>query len=198
VSTGRPQDPARDIAILDAALELIAEVGYVPMTVDAVATRAGTSKATIYRRWANKKEIVLAAVARHRADQSPWSADTGTLREDLLAHAGHFAEVLRGYDGRLAVGLVQARSSHPELIDELELQFSSGARLSPAVIERAVRRGELSRPADHELFEEVVASVMFMRWLRSGSMDADFLEHVVDDLALPVIRHAAGGGHPSS
>ncbi|MEA5360784.1 TetR/AcrR family transcriptional regulator [Amycolatopsis sp., V23-08] len=183
----RPLDPTRDARILDAVLELIAEAGYVSMTIDAVAARSGTSKATIYRRWRNKHEIALAAMTRYHGRHTSWSVDTGTFRGDLAAHTRRFAEVLNGFDGRLAVGLVQARASDPELLDELETRFSSGARLPPEVIERAVARGELSGPVDAGLFEEVVASVLFMRWMWRLPMDAGFLDHVVDDLAVPVL-----------
>ncbi|QKV73740.1 TetR/AcrR family transcriptional regulator [Amycolatopsis sp. Hca4] len=187
----RPLDPTRDARILDAVLELLAEAGYVSMTIDAVAARSGTSKATIYRRWRNKREITVAAMARYQRNRTSWSVDTGTFRGDLLAHTRRFAEVLNGFDGRLAIGLVQARASDPELIDELETRFSSGARLPEEVVERAVERGELPGPVDAGLFEEVVASVLFMRWLWRLPLDAAFLEHAVDRLALPVLTAGA-------
>lgn len=191
MSAGRPLDPSRDAAILDAALALVAEVGYLGLTVDALAARAGTSKATIYRRWTNKHQVVVAAVGRYRAQQRSWSVDTGSLRDDLLAHAGRFVDSLSGYDGRLAIGLIQARSAHPELLDELEVRFTSGARLPPEVIDRAVRRGELARPVEHGFFEEVVASMIFMRWLGSQPLDGAYLEHLVDSVALPLLGDAA-------
>ncbi|WP_372662080.1 TetR/AcrR family transcriptional regulator [Amycolatopsis kentuckyensis] len=192
----RPLDPTRDARILDAVLELLAESGYVSMTIDAVAARSGTSKATIYRRWRNKREIAVAAMARYHGSRTSWSADTGTFRGDLLAHTRRFAEVLAGYDGSLAVGLVQARASDPELIDELETRFSSGARLPEEVVERAVARGELPGPVDAGLFEEVVASVLFMRWLWRLPLDVGFLDHVVDRLALPVLTAGARPPRP--
>ncbi|EOD65393.1 TetR/AcrR family transcriptional regulator [Amycolatopsis vancoresmycina] len=188
----RPLDPTRDARILDAVLELLAEAGYVSMTIDAVAARSGTSKATIYRRWRNKREITVAAMARYHGTQTEWTVDTGTFRGDLLAHTRRFADVLTGFDGRLAVGLVQARAADPELVDELEARFSSGARLPAEAVGRAVERGELPGPADAGLFEEVVASVMFMRWLWRLPLDEGFAEHVVDDLAMPVLRANAG------
>lgn len=191
MSARRPLDPTRDARILDATLELVAEAGYVSMTIDAVAARAGTSKATIYRRWRNKHEITVAAMARYHGTRTAWSVDTGAFRSDLLAHVHRFAEVLNGFDGRLAVGLVQARASDPELLDELETRFSSGARLPPEVVDRALERGELADRVDHRLFEEVVAAVMFMRWLWRLPLDAGYLEHVVDTLALPVLRASA-------
>src|SRR5215207_5169831 len=61
-SPGRPRDPRRDAAIRDAALALLADVGYERMTVDAIAAAAGVSKPTIYRRWAGKHELVADAI----------------------------------------------------------------------------------------------------------------------------------------
>ena len=74
----------RDAAICDATLALLAEVGYDRMSMDAVAARAKASKATIYRRWPGKQELVLDAV-RSRAPGMAVPEDTGSLRGDLLA-----------------------------------------------------------------------------------------------------------------
>src|SRR5438067_12612598 len=80
---GRPRDPLCDEAILKATIELVAEVGYDRTTLDAVATRAGVSKPTIYRRWpAGKDQLVAAAVASRRLEVSD-EADTGSLRGHL-------------------------------------------------------------------------------------------------------------------
>ncbi|MFD1049264.1 TetR/AcrR family transcriptional regulator C-terminal ligand-binding domain-containing protein, partial [Kibdelosporangium lantanae] len=66
------------------------------------------------------------------------------------------------------------------------------------VVDRAMERGELSHRVNHHLFEEVVASVLFMRWLWRLPMDAAFLAHVVDDLALPVLRNREDGAADAS
>ena len=84
---GRKIDRTRDPEILDAALDVLAETGYDGMTVDMVAARAKAGKATVYRRWSSKAELVLEAVACMKGNdpdlQSP--PDTGTLRGDLVA-----------------------------------------------------------------------------------------------------------------
>src|SRR3954449_1051343 len=72
----------RELQILDAALEVLAEVGYDRLTMDAVAQRAKASKATLYRRWNSKATLVVDALASQKA--SPPVPDTGTLRTDLL------------------------------------------------------------------------------------------------------------------
>ena len=84
---GRKRDHTRDPEILDAAIDVLAETGYDGMTIDMVAARAKAGKATIYRRWTSKAELVLDAVACMKAgDLDPEHLpDTGTLRGDLVA-----------------------------------------------------------------------------------------------------------------
>src|ERR671937_591346 len=76
---------ARETAILQATLELLAESGYDQLTIDAVAARARCSKATIYRRWPDKAALVVTAVRRHAGQPAAAAPETGSLRSDLLA-----------------------------------------------------------------------------------------------------------------
>ena len=84
---GRKRDLTRDPEILDATLEVLAETGYDGMTIDMVAARAKAGKATVYRRWASKSELVIDAVACMKSADIDFDAlpDTGTLRGDLIA-----------------------------------------------------------------------------------------------------------------
>src|SRR3954453_461410 len=86
---GRPRDPRRDKAIYDAVLELLAEVGFDRMSLDAVAARAGVSKPTIYRRCPDGKAALVAAAVAFRREAKPATPDTGSLRGDLLAMVRH-------------------------------------------------------------------------------------------------------------
>src|SRR5580693_10631580 len=81
--TGRPRDEGREQAIRDAAIELLAEVGYDAMSIEAVAVRARSSKATIYRRWPGKAELVAEAIRRRSEPALQDIPDTGSLRSDL-------------------------------------------------------------------------------------------------------------------
>src|SRR3712207_8338926 len=81
---GRPRDPSRDGVIRAAILRLPAEVGYSALTMDAVAAEAGVGKATIYRRWRTKEELVVDTVSDlNREIAVP--ADTGSVEGDLRA-----------------------------------------------------------------------------------------------------------------
>ena len=74
----------REDAILAAAAELVTEIGYERVTVDAIAVRARSSKATMYRRWAGKAELVAEALRRSAEGADTTPPDTGTVRGDLL------------------------------------------------------------------------------------------------------------------
>src|ERR1700743_3597176 len=84
---GRPMDATRDDDILNAALDILAEVGYDGMTIDMVAARARAGKATLYRRWPSKTELVIDAVACMKNKDIDFDSlpDTGTLRGDFIA-----------------------------------------------------------------------------------------------------------------
>src|SRR3954447_17717740 len=113
---GRPRDPRRRQAILDAAVSLVAEIGYERMTVDALAARAGVSKPTIYRRWPGGKPEIIAEAIRAKRAEAGELPDTRTLRGDLMAMLG---AVIGSLDARLAGGLL----SHLRSSDELTALF---------------------------------------------------------------------------
>jgi AcrR family transcriptional regulator len=187
--TGRPRDEAREQAILDAALALMAEVGVDRLTMDAVAARARSSKATIYRRWAGKHELVVDAM-RHYAADALAEVDTGAVREDLLALLEDTRRKIGGFDGRLILGLAQASLVDPGLCRAIADQMGDVKnRLPHSIVRRAVARGELPVGADPHLFDEIGPAVMVMRLLSGQSLDDAFLHHLLDDLLLPALRH---------
>src|SRR4051812_19570536 len=109
---GRKRDESRDPEILDAALDVLAETGYDGMTIDMVAARAKAGKATLYRRWSSKEDLVIDAVARMKSGDLNLSSppDTGTLRGDLVAmvksptlkNAEHRLKVMAGIMSMIA------------------------------------------------------------------------------------------------
>src|SRR3954451_9211881 len=102
---GRPRDPRRREAILRAAVELVAEVGYDRMTVESLAARAGVSKPTIYRRWpGGKKDIIVEAIRVRHADADALP-DRGSLRSDLLALLALMVDHI-DEDAHVAAGLI--------------------------------------------------------------------------------------------
>jgi AcrR family transcriptional regulator len=187
-SPGRPRDPRRDEAIRDATLALLAEVGYDRMTLDAIAAAAGVSKPTIYRRWTGKQQLVADAIRLHPHQQAP-TADTGTLRGDLLALVGQFAEQQRE-SAQIAAALASRLRESPELatlIREHAVETMRGR--FALVVERAIERGEL--PADppvSSLFADVAPAVIYTRTLMSlEPIDDALVTELVDRILLPVV-----------
>jgi AcrR family transcriptional regulator len=100
-------------ALLVATLEVLRETGYDKLTIDQVVARVHASKATVYRRWSNKAELVCAAFAYSIRAEAPMP-DTGTLRGDLLAMAEIIAGDAYQY-GRIVAGILGAGERNPQL-----------------------------------------------------------------------------------
>lgn len=169
---------------------LLSEVGYEGITFEEVARRVGASKATLYRRWKSKRDMVVAAlkVGAARRD-GPDEVDTGSLRGDLLALCRRLVRSMRSADGQTAVLLLQAGLEDPELCEEIERSVGpTGARLPSTVIEAAVGRGELPQGIDPFPFEEVAGAVILLRRLNGLEINDRYLEALVDTVLIPALH----------
>jgi AcrR family transcriptional regulator len=178
----------REDAILAATIELVGELGYPAVTMDAVAARAQASKATIYRRWRNKPQLVKAALDAYDARQNESIPDTGELRSDLYAVMRALRD--RTSESYLAMinGLIGAAKHDEELNTALQ-EHVANEELSPFLVslQRAVDRGELPADADSELVHDV-AEAMVQRQLAHGEFDEAFISKVVDDVLLVLLK----------
>jgi AcrR family transcriptional regulator len=179
---------AREEEILRATLHVLAETGYDRLTFDLVAARAHTSKATLYRRWSTKPELVAEAVVLVAPTDLPLP-DTGSMRGDLLALAR-----TRGFfdpeQARLACGLATALHRDPELHDIVrEKLLEAGTAHLRAVLARAVERGQLNADVDVELMCRVVpAMALFHLLFETGEKyPPDYAGTVIDRIVLPVL-----------
>ena len=186
----------RERAILAAVVELLGETGYEAMTMDAVAARAHASKTTIYRRWPGKPELVKAAVDGYVAGRLPISADTGSLRGDLLA----VMRAMRGHltDEFLAMmsGLLHAMRTDTELAGVLRSHLAEDYSAALPIIRRAAGRGEVPSGAEETLAKtthELIEAQLFRQMALGAPFDEQFSRHVVDDLVLPVLTRNRRG-----
>jgi AcrR family transcriptional regulator len=197
-NVGRPRDDSRDAVILKATLEVLGEVGYDRLTIDAVAAKAKASKATVYRRWDGKAALVVDAMqtinpmkANPQGQPVCHWPDTGSLRGDLVAGCRNFVERLNSEEGRLMVAVMTAQAHDPELATAMRAATYDDKRRSCRVLaDRAIARGELTSTAGADTFVEVLPAIMFNRLLITGQpFDDEFITHVVDDIALPLLGH---------
>ncbi len=181
----------REREILDAALEVLAEVGYDRLTMDAVAQRAKASKATLYRRWNSKATLVVDALATQTA--IPPVPDSGDLRTDLLtAFCGMGG--LTDHDTTQTFGAVMtALSTDPEFAVEFRTRvLQPKAQLSRTLFQRAADRGEIRTDIDLDLVAPALAGIVLHRLFVMGETPGPTLiERVIDQIILPAVTPQA-------
>ena len=176
---GRPRDAGVDAAILAATLELGGEIGISAMSMDELARRAGVSKATIYRRWASKEELVLDALA---SSSRPFDdVDTGSLRGDLEAYLGELADrMTEGRTSDILPHLVGAAAHDEAVRDALDDFIQHRRKPLRSIVTRGVERGELGADTDVEVvLDAVLGAFVYRRLLTVRAMDDDFVESLV-------------------
>ncbi|MET7637234.1 TetR/AcrR family transcriptional regulator [Streptomyces sp. NPDC005438] len=192
---GRPRDAAREEALLSAVIELLDEVGYEGLTIDAVARRAQASKATVYRRWPSKEALICAALLNVTSSVVP-VPDTGELVEDLRLMLRHSARALKRNRSRIAA-IVAAVATRPELTESFDRLFLAGRRAAArGVYERALERGELAPGPDIDLLIDAAPALLLQRVLYQPDepLDDAFVDRVVNGLILPALGEPRGAG----
>lgn len=189
-ATVRPRvEGDREQEILDATLTVLADAGYDRLTMDAVATEAKASKATLYRRWSSKPELVVDAVCSQK--QHPPTPDTGTLRGDLLAaHCG-----LGGLGDPRATAVqaavVTAMARDEEFAATYRREFL-GPKLagSRTIFARARDRGEIRADLDLDLIAPALPGIVLHRvFLLGDEATPELVARVIDQIILPAVSH---------
>lgn len=177
---GRPRDPACDAAILQATLDVFAEEGYAGVNIDRVAARAGVGKATIYRRYSSKAELVVEAVrcGAHVDDRLP---DTGDLRADLTSMMQPLIDRLRGDDAQLLTTFALERLHDPELNEQFDrLVIGKKREHLRHLVSSAIERGDLPRDVDVDLIAEALPALIWHHALYGLPLDDNLLERILD------------------
>jgi len=180
----------RRTAICQAVCELLAKVGYDRMTMDAIANQAKASKATIYRMWPDKPQLVAEALKCQFGTDTE-VPDTGSLRGDLMALMTTACEIVSSELGEMISGVLTAASHDPRLAETLnETLFEDKAQMHSELVRRAVDRGELPPEADPAIMHEVMHSMISTRKIWAlGPLDDEYAQHVVDEILIPVMQY---------
>ncbi|MEU9448885.1 TetR/AcrR family transcriptional regulator [Streptomyces sp. NPDC048277] len=197
---GPARDAARDALIVEATLDLLAEQGYGDLTMDQVAARAGVSKATVYRRWASREDLV--ADALETLDFTPPEGDgpprPARLRDDLV----HTLTSTSGCTGdrgpRLTAVLLATTRSNPEVTFDLRARYVEAQRTGIAgCLHRAEERGELDSTRVGQLLEpgrlEITAAIALMvhqPLFDERALGAGDIARIVDQILVPLVSGA--------
>jgi AcrR family transcriptional regulator len=189
----RRRGRALDMAILRATIAEIDHSGYAGLSMERVAERARASKASLYRRWPSKVELVMAAIYDLLPDPAA-AADTGSLRGDLLALLRSAAEMLAGPGGTAIRGLISDALREPELAARLR-SYTRGRSVAAMgdVVRRAMERGELPQGTITARQLEAGLSVLRFHFLTHGPPVPDHvIIEIVEEVMLPLLHAAAG------
>jgi AcrR family transcriptional regulator len=184
----------REQEILDATLDALADVGYDRLTMDAVATRARASKATLYRRWNDKASLVIDALVSRKEELS--TPDTGSLREDLVASLCGVGGLTDTHELAIFASVLTAIGRDEQFAEKFRREFiGPKAARSRRIYERAQQRGEIGPQVDLDIIAPAVVAILMHRILLLGEVpDADLVTRVIDQIIVP----AATCGAPST
>ena len=192
---GRPRAPSRDDVSRAAIRRLLGDVGYGALTMDAVAAEAGVGKATIYRRWRTKQDLVIDTVSElNRA----WTldADTGSLEGDLRQLVHRMVEMMASPVGAATRSLLAAMQHEPALVDAFrEGPMAVWRRAYADMWARAQARGEVGPGMPQSIPAEASTALLVQRWLATREpVDAAYADAVLERVVLPLIRQESSGG----
>ncbi|MCF6476411.1 TetR/AcrR family transcriptional regulator [Nonomuraea sp. MG754425] len=180
---GRPRSEKAEKAIIEATLDLIGEgMGVSELTIEAIAARAGVGKTTIYRRWSNKEDLVVDALATLKAPLPPLSGTS--VRDDLIT----LVDAMRREHGqarsRCVMNIAMSEADrYPRLLDRfMKLAVEPRREAMRAVIGRGVASGELRPDLDVDMGMSMISGALLWhaKWGPAGDLPLDLAERVVD------------------
>ena len=190
---GRKRDDSLDTRIIEAAIYVLAKTGFDSMTMDMVAANAKAGKATVYRRWSSKAELVRDALIwmSHNSVELDRLPDTKTLRGDLLAVLKPYSMEHSERKLRVLSGLGSFFSDHQTLAEQATAGiFEPLTEVNRKLMQRAAERGEISTDADIETACQVIISTIFYRTIgQNQSFDKDSYTVLLDNILLPALKN---------
>jgi len=177
-----------EAAIFEAVFQELVRAGYVNFSIERVASRAGTSKPVIYRRWPTRARLVYAALRANRPVVSAEAPDTGTVRGDVMAILNRVSEMVEELTPEVVFGLIA------ELLHERESSLFAdvherNAKIMKEILTRGIGRGEI---AAEKLTPRLAALpfdlVRYQLMVLHQPLSAQDIEEIVDSIFLPLVR----------
>jgi AcrR family transcriptional regulator len=177
----------REREILEAALETLADVGYDRLNFDAVASAAKASKATLYRRWPGKVDLVVDALQLMIGVEADRYPDTGSLRGDLIAQACAKGGIGEDLPLQVFAALLGSLHRDPELRDAIMTRLMAPKMAVTLKTFRAAQeRGEIGKDADLELLARLLPAITIHEAMLTGTHPSqERLVALVDSVVLP-------------
>lgn len=186
---GRPRDEEARARILESALEVLHDVGFANTTTDAIAERAGASKATIYRWWPNKAAVMIEALRNQISRDLPFP-DTGDLSTDIHLQLERFVQFLTGWRGRVFKAFIAAAQSDHAFADAFRSDWMLPRREeAKAIFKRHKERGTLAVDVDLEMLLDEMYGPLYLRLLvEHRPLDVEFAKSIGDSVLRGLVR----------
>jgi AcrR family transcriptional regulator len=179
---GRPRSEKAEKAIIEATLDLLADgMGISELSIEAIAAKAGVGKTTIYRRWSNKEDLVVDALATLRAPLPPLRGES--VRDDLIVLLDVMRSESGGSRSRCVMNIAMSEADRYPRLTERFLKRAVEPRREAlrSVIERGIASGELKADLDVEMGVAMLSGAMlwYTKWAPPGGLSADLADRIV-------------------
>lgn len=192
---GRPRDELARSRILKAALKLLEEAGFAEITTDAIAERAGASKATVYRWWPNKEAVLIEALREEVAQELPFP-DTGNLREDIRLQLRNFVKLLTGRRARIFKAFIAAAQSDAEVAQTFEAVWRNPRRAAAKAGLERHRGHELRENTDLDLVMDVLYGPLYYHLLVGlGPLSERYADALADFIVAAISKPTSRSTH---
>jgi AcrR family transcriptional regulator len=187
-SPGRPRSEGARKAILDSTLELLQETGFTDLSIESIATHAGVGKATVYRWWPNKAELVMEAFVAAVEDQLR-IASTGSAEKVIREQMKRWTRVFRSPLGRVIAAVIGAGQSNPEMLEAFRHHYVEPRRTEARkLLREAMRTGEIRPDLNPDTILDILYGPLYMRLLlRHTELNAE-LPEIILDVVMPGLR----------
>ena len=192
---GRPRSERARKAVIRSTLALLERVGFNELSIESVAARAGVGKATIYRWWPSKAELVIAAFVS-AVEQELRFPSAGPVLESIHEQMKRWAPIFRSPLGQIVATVIGAGQSEPEILAAFRAHWVDPRRVEARkLLQRAIKKGEIRAELDPDMILDLLYGPLYLRLLlKHAPLDEKFVDAVfkVVNLALSNCQRAAG------
>lgn len=178
---GRPRSEKARKAVIQSALALLKRVGFNELTIEAVAARAGVGKATVYRWWPNKAELVIGAFVS-AVEQELRFPSAGPVLESIHEQMRRWAVVFRSPLGQIVATVIGAGQSDPEILKAFRAHWVEPRRVEARrLLRQAIKNGEIRADLDPDMVLDLLYGPLYLRLLlKHAPLDESFVSTVFE------------------
>ena len=185
---GRPRSERARKAVIRSTVAILKRVGFNELSIEAVAAHAGVGKATIYRWWPNKAELVIDAFAA-AVEKELRFPSAGPVLQSIHVQMQRWAVIFHSPLGQIVATVIGAGQSEPEILEAFRAHWVEPRRIEArALLRQAMKRGELRADLDPDVVLDLLYGPLYLRlMLRHAPLDRMFVDTVFDTVS-PVLQ----------